>query len=119
MHECNVSLVNSRITKISVDFNMTDEGFSQLQTTQKSTVHEPLDHTDPTVLVKSECSMQDPSGKQFLIRCSIESIFKFDPVPEDRTSVASEKCPDFIHEEFRKRVNAILHDMGHDIILNK
>lgn len=118
MDEIKVELIKATVTDLSISVNFEDSSVSQLNTNQAASVYEPTDENDPTVLIKAESTMKDPTGKHLSIECKADFIIKFDPLPEDRSKAASELCAPIIHKEFAKIVSALLHDMGHDLAIS-
>lgn len=118
MNEIKVELVKATVTNLNISINFEDSSVSQLDTNQAASVYEPTDENDPTVLIKAESSMKDPTGQHLNIVCKADFIIKFEPLPEDRSKAASELCPPIIHKEFAKIMTSILHDMGHDLALS-
>jgi len=118
MENIKVEIVKATVTELSATINFEDSSVSQLNTNQSASVFEPNDESDPTVLIKSESTMMDSTGECLNIKCKVDFIVKFDPIPQERSKVASELCPALIHAELAKIVSNLLHDMGHDIAIS-
>ena len=118
MDEIKVELVKSAVTDLRISLNFEDASVSQLNTNQSAAVYEPTDENDPTVLIKAECTMKDPTEKLLVIECKADFIIKFDPLPDNRSKAASELCAPIIHAAFARIASALLRDMGHDLAIN-
>lgn len=117
--EFHVELVQAKITKLNVE-NIADTSDTfQLKTNQRASVFEPKDDNDPTIMIKSEFSMFDESEQLLAVNMNIEFIFKFDPIPNDRTEIASKYCPTIMSEKSVDMASAILREMGHQIVIGK
>lgn len=111
--EYRVDLLKSTVKELSVSVNVDEESKFQIDSGNTASVFEPTNETDPTVLIRSECTMRDNATNKLSIGMKAEFIFKFDPLPENRTAVASEYCPEIIAKEFNRIAVDILKDMGH------
>ena len=115
--EYNVELINSTIKKLNANVDL-DEGVAvQLGVETHASVYEPNEETDPTVMIQVESTMKDSDDNRINISMVTEMIFKFDPIPENRSTVASYYCPPLIKEELTKLAVKILSDMGHKMAI--
>lgn len=114
-----VELLSSHINKLTVDVNFEETAITQIEVNHSASVYEPKDETDPTILVKADCVIKDPSEELLKMTCETEFVFKFDPIPENRSAVAADYCPKIIHESIAKKAVAILNGMGHKLSLGE
>lgn len=115
--EYSVELVKSTIKKLTASVDMDETATFQIDVENNASVYEPTDETDPTVMVQTESIMKDSANKFINISMVTEMIFKFDPIPENRSGVASRYCPPLISEELNKLAVKILSDMGHNLAI--
>ena len=115
--EYNVELLSSTVKKLSISVNVNEECAFQIESEHSASVFEPNDETDPTVLVRAECTIRDNSGQKLSVSMTTDFIFKFDPIPENRAAAASEYCPSIIGEESKRIAVTILKDMGHEFAI--
>lgn len=115
--EYSVELVKSTIKKINADVDLDETTTFQIEVENSASVYEPNDEADPTVMVQTESVMRDSDNKFIHISMVTEMIFKFDPIPENRSAVASRHCPPLISEELNKLTARILSDMGHKLAI--
>ena len=115
--EYNVELVKSTIKKLNASIDVDETATYQIDVENSASVYEPNDETDPTVMVQTESIMKDSSNKCINIHKVTEMIFKFDPIPENRSLEASRYCPPLVSEELNKLAVKILADMGHKFAL--
>lgn len=117
--EYNVELVKSTIKKLDASVDLDDTATFQIEVENSAAVYEPNDEADPTVMVRTESIMRDSASKYINISMITEMIFKFDPIPENRSAAASNHCPPMISEELNKLAAKILNDMGHSLALGQ
>ncbi len=115
--EYSIELIKSTIKKLNVNIDLDDTTTFQIEAANSASVYEPNDEADPTVMVQTESVMRDLDNKFINISMVTEMIFKFDPIPENRSAVASQHCPPLISEELNKLAAKILSDMGHKLAI--
>ena len=109
--EYQVELLKAVVTKAEIDVKIQNtQGFS-IEQSSHNTIFEPKDGSDPTILIRNTSTMKDPTGTDF--------IFKFDPIPEDRTAAAAQYCQKLIHDKTVDLAVSILHSMGHSLTIGK
>ena len=118
MNEYKAKLITCRIDKLEIDVDVDDDSALQISASYSASVFEPKDDSDPTTMVKVDCTLSEQTGKKFSVSCSAECYIEFDSIPENRAEFLSEHSRDAIHREVFKKISAILHDMGHDFIFN-
>lgn len=114
-----VELLSSHINKLNVDVNFEESTMTQIEVHHSASVYEPKDETDPTILVKADCKIKDPSEALLNMTCEADFVFKFDPIPDNRSSAAAEYCPKIIHDTMAQKAIAILNGMGHKFSLGE
>lgn len=112
-----VELIKSTIKKLTANVDMDETATFQIDVQNSASVYEPNDETDPTVMVQTESIMKDSTNKFINISMVTEMIFKFDPIPENRSVAASQYCPPLISKELNKLAVKILSDMGHNLAM--
>lgn len=117
--EYQIELLSATVTKINAEINIKDAQGFQINQEDSSSVYEPKDQSNPTVMVRSKCSLKDPSGEQFSFSMAVDFIFKFDPIPDDWTAAISNHCRQMIHDKVRDLAVSILHSMGHNLAIGK
>lgn len=117
--EYQIKLLSATVTKINAEVNIKDVDGFQINQEHRSSVYEPKDRSNPTVMVRSKCSLKDPSGEQFSFYMEVDFIFKFDPIPVDWTAAISDYCRQLIHDKVKDMAVSILHSMGHNIAIGK
>lgn len=105
-----VTLMESRITKISIDLQL--EGEEELCMKAASNAYEPTNPDDPTILVRTDFSFQSKQSNNVKISCTTEHIFKLNPIPEKRIDLASQRCPQIIAKDVSERIKKIISNMG-------
>ena len=113
--EYSVELVKSTIKKLTASVELDETTTFQIEVENNASVYEPNDESDPTIMVQTESVMRDSENKFSNISMITEMIFKFDPIPENRSVTASRYCPPLISEETNKLAAKILKDMGHNL----
>ena len=113
--EYSVELVKSAIKKMNASVDLDETKTFQIDVENNACVFEPNDESDPTVMVQTESIMRDSEKKYINITMTTEMIFKFDPIPENRSTAASQYCPPLINEELNRLAVRILRDMGHEL----
>lgn len=117
--EYQVELVQAKIQRINVENAADSSDTFQIETSQRASIFDPVDNNDPTVMIKSEFSMHDENKKLLSVDMDIDFIFKFDPIPEDRTAAASKYCPTLMVEKSVDLAATILREMGHQFVIGK
>lgn len=117
--EYNVELLEAKVKKINVNVQTkTTEAF-ELICDHRASAFEPNDESDPTIMIRDTCTMSDAGAQQLSVEMVTEFIFKFDPIPDDRTAAASKYCQETIKDKSVEIASAILHDMGHNFVIGK
>ena len=117
--EYNVELLEAKVKKINVNVQTkTTEAF-ELVCNHRASAFEPNDESDPTIMIRDTCTMSDAGAQQLSVEMVTEFIFKFDPIPDDRTAAASQYCQETIKDKSDEITSAILHDMGHNFVIGK
>lgn len=114
-----VELISMHINKLTVQVDFDESAITQMEVYHSASVYEPKDETDPTILVKADCKIKDPSEDLLQMTCEGEFVFKFDPIPDNRSSVAAEYCPKIIHDTIAQKAIDILNGMGHRLSLGE
>jgi len=118
MSEYKVELVKASITDLSVSVDFQDSSVTKINTSHSAEIYEPTDESDPTALIKAELEMSDPENEYLSVTCKAEFIVRFEPIPDNRSKVASDLCPAIINKEFARIMTSVLHDMGHELMLS-
>ena len=95
---------------------MKDAMTFQLEGQTTATVYEPTDDNDPTIMIHTNSEMQTPGSDQIVIAMEADFIFRFDPIPENRTVTASQYCPDMINKKLDELAFNFLSSMGHELV---
>jgi hypothetical protein len=115
MSEYKVELVQLKINKLDVMIALEEATALQMNSQYSASVFEPNDATDPTALIKVECSFKDVTGKMLVVTCDADLVFNLDPIPEDRIEILSQNTRDIIQNGLTERITTILNAMGHKI----
>lgn len=117
--EYNVELLEAKVKKISVNVQAkTTEAF-ELRCDHRASAFEPNDENDPTIMIRDNCTMSDVAEQQLSVEMITEFIFKFDPIPDDRTATASKYCQDEIKNKTVEIATSILRTMGHHFVIGE
>lgn len=117
--EYQVELLKAVVTKAEINVNIQNTQGFRIEQSGHNTVFEPKDGSDPTILIRNASTMKDPAGTELFISMSTDFIFKFDPIPEDRTAAAAQYCQKLIHDKTVDLAVSILHSMGHSLTIGK
>ncbi len=117
--EYNVELLEAKVKKINVNVQTkTTEAF-ELICDHRASAFEPNDESDPTIMIRDTCTMSDAGAQQLSVEMVTEFIFKFDPIPDDRTAAASKYCQDEIKNKTVEIASSILRTMGHHFVIGE
>lgn len=113
----NIELVKFKIKKINIVSEISSSGHSKINANFKMSINEPLEPSDPTVLLGIDVSIGDDSD-ELEVKCSADIIFKFDPVPDNWESAVIENCPDLVRKKIIESIQQMLDAMGQPVQLN-
>lgn len=117
--EYQIKLLTTNVTKVNAAIDIQKAKGFQIEQERHTSVFEPKDPSDPTVMVRTECTLKDPSGNHFFFSLTADFIFEFDSIPDDWSTAVSENCPQLITDKINDLTVSILHSMGHNLSIVK
>lgn len=119
MQEYKTELVDSRIRKLNINIGSCRNTNSSIMINFTFRASEPVDPQDPTILITTEVAAKDVDPEKLNVVFTMETVFQFDPIPDNRTVVAKEQCCSVIQKEAIVALQRILDATGNDITLKE
>ena len=118
MSKYTLELRQSTIKDLNIHIDMDESKTLKIDANFAATLFEPVDSSDPTVLIKTVCNLTADTDRVFSVVCAIDFVFSVDPIPEDRASIIDQDTQELIRDITIKKVLAIIKEMGHSFAMN-
>ena len=121
MSEYTTRLVDTKIVSFKSDFSYKEETKIDVCAQFRAGVHPPANVSDPTAMVKVECTLSDEQHSIFEVSCVVEMIYQISPTPRSSQKYAdiiSSQCRTEIQEEILRKTSEIAEIMGYKLNLD-
>lgn len=106
-------IIHSKITNVSIKFNLESTEPFSLHVTTESQISPPKKKDDKTVLFTIKATLSVPDSDILDISATAEIIFEFDEIPSDYDEVGKSLCLSKAQEFIFNKIGDIMETMGY------